>query len=100
MGGGERAPVALCREPVYVATTVGPGRAPPGRRTRAGRRDQGVGFETMTHPAGETGVGTTKLSRLAMAAGWVRTQSGRQPIALRARAAATPGSRLSRLRRS
>ena len=40
-GGGERAPVALCREPVYVATTVGPGRAPPGRRTRAGRRDGG-----------------------------------------------------------
>ena len=23
MGGGERAPVALCREPVYVATPVG-----------------------------------------------------------------------------
>ena len=33
--------MALSREPVYVATTVGPGRAPPGRRTRAGRRDGG-----------------------------------------------------------
>ena len=39
--GGERAPVALCREPVSVATSVGPGRAPLGRRTRAGRRDGG-----------------------------------------------------------
>src|SRR5699024_873026 len=43
MGGGERAPVALWCEPVSVATTVGPGRAPPGRRTRAGRRDGGWG---------------------------------------------------------
>ena len=43
MGGGERAPVALCREPVSAPASVGPGRAPPGRRTRAGRRDQGVG---------------------------------------------------------
>ena len=41
--GGERAPVALWCEPVSVATTVGPGRAPPGRRTRAGRRDGGWG---------------------------------------------------------
>ena len=32
-----------------------------------------MGFETLPHLAGETrGVGTTKLSRLAMAAGWVR----------------------------
>ena len=41
---GERAPVALCREPVSVATSVGPGRAPPGRRTRAGRRDPASPF--------------------------------------------------------
>ena len=33
--------MALCRKPVSVATSVGPGRAPPGRRTRAGRRDGG-----------------------------------------------------------
>ena len=61
-GRGERAPVALCREPVYVATTVGPGRAPPGRRTRAGRRDGG-GFIITSPPVGETrGVGTAKLA--------------------------------------
>ena len=37
---GERAPVALCREPVSAPAPVGAGRSPPGSSTRAGRRDQ------------------------------------------------------------
>ena len=39
--GGERAPVALCREPVYVATPVGAERSPLATSARAGRRDGG-----------------------------------------------------------
>ena len=37
---GERAPVALCREPVSAPASVGAGRSPPGSSTRAGSRDQ------------------------------------------------------------
>ena len=37
---GERAPVALRREPVSAPAPVGAGRSPPGSSTRAGRRDQ------------------------------------------------------------
>ena len=40
MPWGERAPVALRREPVSAAASVGAGRSPPGSSTRAGRRDQ------------------------------------------------------------
>ena len=43
MGGGERAPVALCREPVYVATPVGAERSPVATSARRGSGDQGVG---------------------------------------------------------
>ena len=42
-GGGERAPVALCREPVYVATPVGAERSPLATSARRGSGDQGVG---------------------------------------------------------
>ena len=42
MGGGERAPVALCREPVYVATPVGAERSPLATSARRGSGDGGV----------------------------------------------------------
>ena len=59
--------------------------------------------------AGETGVGTITLPQtIGETRGWaciklaaqLRRRAGRLPIALRARAAAAPGSLLSRLRRS
>ena len=40
-GGGERAPVALCREPVSAPASVGAERSPPATSARAGRRDGG-----------------------------------------------------------
>ena len=45
--GGERAPVALCREPVYVATPVGAERSPLATSARAGRRDGGEHHRAM-----------------------------------------------------
>ena len=53
-GGGERAPVALCREPVSAPASVGAERSPPATSARAGRRDQGGGLPIASPPAGET----------------------------------------------
>ena len=53
-------PVALCCEPVYVATPVGAERSPLATSARAGRREQG-GLIKLPHPAGQTGVGTINL---------------------------------------
>ena len=60
-----------------------------------GRRDQGVGFAKLAHAASETR-GWAYIKPAAQ----LRGRAGRRPIALRARAAASPGSLLSRLRRS
>ena len=49
-GGGERAPVALCREPVSAPASVGAERSPLATSARAGRRDQGVGLHKACYP--------------------------------------------------
>ena len=51
--GGERAPVALCREPVSAPASVGAERSPPATSARAGRRDGG-GLTIAFPLAGET----------------------------------------------
>ena len=58
--GGERAPVALCREPVYVATSVGAERSPLATSARAGRRDGGG--HRKSRPSGRRDQGVGRLA--------------------------------------
>ena len=60
-GGGERAPVALCREPVYVATPVGAERSPLATSARRGSGDQRVGTTKLTLPRRRDAVGGSRL---------------------------------------
>ena len=54
--GGERAPVALCREPTEPAGETGVGFTKP----RQGQVSEGVGLIKLPSQAGETGVGFTQ----------------------------------------